>query len=143
MDHFELPPELQPLETELAARDRTAPSADLRRRALDGLSPELLHEGTRARWALAVAAAAAVLVWINLSLSASQATDYRSYVDVNGASAAATAEQIQSVLPELSRREAHRQAVLLRAGSHLIPCPIASQHPELQSRLRRASGGLK
>ena len=49
---------------------------------------------------------------------------------MNGPTTAAMVEQVQDLLPELSRREAHRQAVLLQGGSRLIQCPIASQQKD-------------
>jgi hypothetical protein len=84
---------------------------------------ELRSQRKRARWSYAALAAGAVLLWINLSLSATRATDYRLLPKDPPAAVEALAAEIQQLAPEVSHREARRQAVLLRAGMNLARCP--------------------
>jgi hypothetical protein len=122
-EDFPLPPELAPLEQELAARPRGQPSAQLKERCLHSLRAELRRQQAGSRWAFAVAVAATVLVGLNLSLSASQATDFGFQLDGRQQSVERTAEEIRRLLPDLSPQEAMRQAALLRAGADIVPCP--------------------
>jgi hypothetical protein len=136
-DNFPLPPELERLEQDLAARPRGQSSAQLKQRCLDSLRVELRREPARNRWAFAVAAAATVLVGLNLSLSASQATDCGLRLDGRQTSVVKTAEQIRQLLPDIPLQEAMRQAVLLRASTDVVPCPnVPARHVALDNNLK-------
>ncbi len=123
-DDFQLPPELQRLERALLALPREQPSSQLKERCLHSLRVELGRPQSGSRWAFAIAIAASVLVGLNLSLSATQATDYGYRRDVRQLSVEKTAAEIRRLLPDVSPREAARQAVLLHSGSTIVPCPI-------------------
>ncbi len=125
-ENFPLPPELERLERHLALREHPQPLPQARQRFLCSVRAELRRSQARSRWAFAVAMAATVLVWLNLSLCATQATDCGLEIDGRRQSARDGAEQIQQLLPDLNPREAMRQAVLLRAGTGVIPCPRLS-----------------
>ncbi len=134
MDDNQLPAELQQLERELAGRPRPVPPAELRRRVIDGARAELRRNGSRNGWTFAAAVAAAVVVWINLSMSATLGTDYGPGPDTAGPPVDKVAAQIRQLLPELSQRDALRQAVLLQARSDLtlypsVPAGSASSRP--------------
>ena len=135
MEEYELPPELEQLQQDLAACWRPGPPADLRQRVIGGIRAELRRDRSRARWAFAAAMAAAALVWINLSLSATRATDYHLQFGSKRPPVEAAAEQIQQLLPEIPRREALRQAALLQAGSNLAWYPNFPAHPAAPGRL--------
>jgi hypothetical protein len=62
-------------------------------------------------------------VGLNLSLSAAQATDFGLRLDGRKQSVERTAEDIRQLLPDISFQEARRQAILLRAGADIVPCP--------------------
>jgi hypothetical protein len=133
-EDFSLSPELQRVEQDLAARRRAEPSGQLKEQWLRTLRAELRRQAARSRWTFALAAAASVLVGLNLSLSASQATDYGFQLDgrqLDGRqpSVQTTAEEIRRILPEVPPQEATRQAVLLRAGAGMVPCPnVPAKH---------------
>ena len=126
MENFPLPPELQWLEQHLAARQCPQPLPAARERFLCSVRAELRRSQASSRWAFVVAMAATVLVWLNLSLCATQATDCGLALDSPHQPVENGAEQIQQLLPDLNPREAMRQAVLLRAGTGVIPCPRLS-----------------
>ena len=137
MDDLNLSPELERLERELAERPWEEPSAALRARVIGGARTELGRQRRQAGWAYAVAAAAAALVWINLSLTATRATDYRLAPGEPDAAVDALACQIRELLPEVSRQEAVRQAVLLESGSKLAWCPRPQTGPTVLAPLNR------
>jgi hypothetical protein len=126
MDPAELPPDLAHLERRLAERPRQEPPADLRQRVLAALGRGCGREAT-GFWRFVAAVAAAVVLAINLSMSAANDTDWRLGGDL-APKQTASADRIREVLPELSEREARRQAVLLRARSFLtlVPCQRTS-----------------
>jgi hypothetical protein len=136
MEPDRLPPELEQLERQLAARHPANPPPELRQRTLDRLGVELRGSviqdseprtnGSRGRWAFAVAVAVSVLVWINLSLCATSVTNCRVEVGPSHERVSTTAAQINQLLPELGEREASRQASLLDAGSRLALYPDIS-----------------
>ena len=142
MDDLNLSPELERLERELAERAREGPSAALRARVIGGVRTELRRQRRQAGWGFAVAAAAAALVWINLSLTATRATDYRLGPGERSAAIDSLASQIRELLPEVSRREAVRQAVLLESGSKLAWCPQPETAPTVLSPLNRLDHNL-
>ena len=122
-DDLPLPPELERVEQELAARPRGWPSEQLRARCLEGLQTELRLQQAGGRWAFAVAVAATVLVGLNLAISASQATNFGLRLDGRQPSVQETAAEIRRLLPDIPPREAARQAVLLHSGATIVPCP--------------------
>ena len=114
-------PELPALELELERLLTAAPSPELERRVALRVAVELRRERQSA-WVMYVAVVAAMLVLaINLSWSVGRATtqNWRT-----GETAAVSAEQIEQLVPGLSRREALRQACVLRGGR---PEPDASE----------------
>jgi hypothetical protein len=123
MNDFPLPPELQRIEQELAARPRGGPSLQLKERCLGGLQTELRRQRAGSRWAFAVAVAATVLVGLNLAISAGQATDFGLMRDGRQQSVQKTAEEIRRLLPEVPPQEATRQALLLHSGAGIVACP--------------------
>ncbi len=125
-ENFPLPPELERLEARLAARERPQPSHQAKQRLLCSVRAELRRSRAQSRWAFAAAMAATVLVWLNLSLCATQATDCGLELGGPRQSLESGAEQIHQLLPDLPPREVTRQAVLLRAGTGVIPCPRVS-----------------
>ena len=122
-EDFSLSPELERIEQDLAARRRAQPSSRLKEQCLRTLRAELRRQEARSRWTFALAVAASVLLGLNLSLSASQATDYGFQRDGRQPSVQRTAAEIRRLLPEVPPQEATRQAVLLRAGAGVVPCP--------------------
>jgi hypothetical protein len=122
-----LPPDLHALERALADRPRPGPSADLRDRVLAAIRAE--RPGPRAdrprtgfaRFAAATAAAA--LLAINLSASVANDTDWHLRRPAGGPDVAAVADRLRELAPDVTEREALRQALLLRAGSGLTPAP--------------------
>jgi hypothetical protein len=129
MENEQLPPELEQLERDLADRPRPDPPAELRQRVIGGVRAELQRNGARNGWTFAAAVATAALVWLNLSLSATLATDCGPQPDSLAPEVGKVAEQIQQLLPELSEREALRQAILLQAGSSQPWCPSVPVGP--------------
>jgi hypothetical protein len=119
MEPWELSPELQQLERDLAHRPLPGAPAVLRQRILDDLGSRRRTERARDRWQFAAAVAAAALLWLNLSMSATQATDFGFRPAGPSDSIEPTARQIGRLVPEFSADEARRQAVLLRAGNQL------------------------
>ena len=130
MDETQLPAELEELERRLSSYPRLAPTAELRARVLDGVRLKLRCRRKRARWSFVAIAVGAVLLWMNLSLSATRATDYRLLPRDPPAAVDALAAEIRQLTPEVSLREARRQAVLLRAGLNLARCPRPTPPPE-------------
>ena len=122
-DDFPLPPELQQLEQALVAVPREQPSFQLKERCLHSLQAELGRPQSGNRWTFAIAIAASVLLGLNLSLSATQATDCGLRLDGRQQSVENTAAEIRRLLPEVSPREAARQAMLLHSGATIVPCP--------------------
>jgi hypothetical protein len=106
-------PELHALELELERLLTAAPSPEHERRVARRVAVEL-HRSRQSEWVLYVAAVAAMLVLaINLSWSVNRAT---TQIWRTGETAAVSAEQIEQLVPSLSRREALRQALVLRGG---------------------------
>jgi len=135
LENWDLPPELKPLERDLTERLQAAPSPGLAQRVVVAVRAELRRDRMRRRWAFAAGAAAAVLVWANLSLSAAQATDYDLRLGSERQPVLEVAEQIRQLLPEISQREALRQAVLLQAGVDLRRHPGVPAPPAARDRL--------
>ena len=83
-----------------------------------------------------LAAAAGVLVWLNLSLAATRATDCGLRLHGPGQSIETACRQIEQLVPELPPQQSRRQAILLRAGSALIPCPDLSLNGNVANMAR-------
>jgi hypothetical protein len=121
-----LPPDLLALERELTARPRPEPSAELRARVLAAVSrerPAPRPEPVRIGFArFAAAAAAAALLAINLSASVANDSDWR-LRPADGTDLATVADRIRELAPDLSEREARRQALMVRTAAGLSPAP--------------------
>jgi hypothetical protein len=131
-----LPPDLLDLERKLANRPQPGPPVELRARVLAAVSRERptpraapVRNGF-ARFAAATAAAA--LLAINLSASLANDTDW--HLRPTGPDSAAVADRIRELAPDLSDREARRQALLLRASAGLTPAPRPAANSFLRDR---------
>ena len=116
MEFSPLTPELEALESQWRRLPTPGPRSDMRDDVLNGVRQVLRSEGRR-NWAWYAAGLAAVLLlWANLSSTASRggARTPSAHADLNAA-----VEQIEALVPELSRREAVRQALLLDGGRSL------------------------
>lgn len=125
---MELPDDLLRLEAALAGRPRPEPTPEFRARVLGAVRAELARPvsrrtARRSFWSFAAAAAAAALVCANFAMSLTRDTDcgfrHRPAADLRAA-----ARDIRELLPEMTEREALRQAVLLRAGPPPAPVPV-------------------
>lgn len=120
-------PDLLALERELAARARPEPSAELRSRVLTMARREWTvprpDPVRRDFGRFAAATAAAVLLAINLSASLANNTDWHLSGSSVGPDIAEVAGRIRELAPDIPKREARRQAVLLRATANLTPAP--------------------
>jgi hypothetical protein len=138
MEEWQLSAELQELERALAGRPLPGPSAHLRDKVLGDVRRRLPADRGKARWQFAVAVAAMVLLWLNLSLAATRTTDCGLRLGGLGQSIETACLQIEQLVPELSRKDSRRQAILLRAGSALIPCPDLSRRGDITNQTRFA-----
>jgi hypothetical protein len=134
----ELPDDLAALERELSAGQRTG-DGDVRRgrvlrdRVLRAMARESGRRGPVSRRWLA-AAAAAVLVWMNLSMSVVNNTDggLRRGMAQNGLAQNGLAQngldraeqRVLELAPELSGREARRQALIVLARARSTPSAV-------------------
>jgi hypothetical protein len=116
-----LSPELDEIQRALAAGPRDDPPSRLRARIIGRVQAEL--RGKKSALHRYPLAAAAALVWLNLALSATNATWQPLDVPAPRAVVEPLARQIGELLPELSRGDARRLAVLYWAGSRVVPCP--------------------
>jgi anti-sigma-K factor RskA len=139
MNDWQLPPELESLERELAARSTLRPSADLRRIITSGVHSRLRREGRLDFWRFAAAAALVAAVWLNLSLSAARETNFHFQLADNRPSVEQTAREIQNLLPEMSETDARREALLLCAGSNLIMYPKITVPPTAINQILSSS----
>jgi hypothetical protein len=123
-----LPPDLLALERALAARPRPEPSAGLRDRVLTAAERERPGPRTgperRDFVRFAAATAAAALLAINLSASLANNTDWHLSARADGPAVADVAGRLRELTPDVSEREAVRQALLLRAAAGLTPAPV-------------------
>jgi hypothetical protein len=121
-----LPPDLLALERELTAWPQPEPPAELRARVLAAVSrerPAPRPEPVRAGFArFAAATAAAALLAINLSASVANDADWR-LRPADGTDLVSVADRIRELAPDVSDRDARRQALLLRAAAGLTPTP--------------------
>ena len=129
MDPSDLPHELQDLERRLSARGRLEPSAGLRPRVLAAVRRELAARpaptqwGWAGFWQYAGAAAAGLLLVLNLLMSMGNRSDFPASRAANGADVQQAAALICELVPFITPEEAAREALLLRAGSHLEMVP--------------------
>jgi hypothetical protein len=75
-------------------------------------------------WKFAAAAAALALLAANFSLSTTRGTECGLQARREAADLEGDARSIRELLPELSEREARRQALLLRVGKPSAPLPV-------------------
>ena len=119
---------LEQLELELTARPRSNLPTELRARVLHDVQNKLNEEHMRGRWLFAASVAAAFVIWFNLSWFAARETELFGPQTVSAASLDEMIDQIQRLVPELSRLEAGRQAMLLRTngglGSSAVSFPM-------------------
>jgi hypothetical protein len=122
VDSQQLPSELDALETQLLRLRNAVRAPSLRGRVLFTVAQELRRERQRGWRLYATAVASLVVLWANLSWMASRDTTSlwfaRSDMTVS-------AEQIEALVPGLSRREAARQALLLDSGRSLSAAVLA------------------
>jgi hypothetical protein len=123
MSHADLPPELRQLESALTS-SQPEPSPALRQRVLAAVGRELRSSPAAGVWWLAAGVAAAVLLAINFSISAINDMDFGLGGGI-GDDVGTTASQIHALLPDWPQRETRRQALLLAAGTCLVPGPLA------------------
>jgi hypothetical protein len=123
MNDWQLPPELEGLERQLAERSALQPNAELRRRIASGVNVQLRRERRLDSWRFAITVALVVGVWINLSLCAAQDTYFHFRLGDGRPSVEQTARQIQELLPELSESETRREAMLLQSSAYLVMQP--------------------
>ena len=139
MEPSDLPPELKSLEQRLAARSRPQPPAGLRPRVLAAVRHELAAQPARTRWGrsgswqYAAAAAAGILLVLNLLMSMGNRNDFPASRAANGADIQQAAARICELVPFITPEDAKREALVLRAGSHL----------ELVPQPRRGVSGLR
>ena len=123
MGQSELPDNLGEIECWLKAMDRPEPSAALRTRVMADVRGQLRRDHRQRTWSYAATLAASVLIWLNLSLSAATVTDYRLRAHDQTEVVVCLGAGIRALLPEMSEREAARQALLLRCGARLAWSP--------------------
>jgi hypothetical protein len=129
MNDWQLPPELESLERELAAQSAPQLRAELRRRITSGVHNGMRRERQLDFWRFAAAAAIVAAVWLNLSLTAASVTDFHFQLADNRPSVEKTAREIQNLLPEMSETDARREALVLCAGGNVVMYPkITAQH---------------
>jgi len=118
----ELPADLEAIQRLVRARPGPEPSADCRARVLEAVRAH--HARKRQARVWQVAAAAAVLVlWLNVAVgTVGERVDLPSDGG-NGQALEVCAARIQALVPDLPRREAYRQALVLRAG--VAPVAVA------------------
>ncbi|MGD0517137.1 MAG: hypothetical protein ABSA26_06335 [Thermoguttaceae bacterium] len=136
MNSYTLPPELESLERELAARSAPQPKAELRQRITAGVHNGMRRERRMDFWRFAAAAAIVAAVWLNLSLSAASVTDFHFQLADNRPSVEKTAREIQNLLPEMSESDARREALLLYAGNNLVMYPKITVSPTAINQMR-------
>jgi hypothetical protein len=121
-----LPSDLEQIERKLSSAMQADPSPELRSRITSALRGELRRKRKADRWNFAMAMAATFLIWGNLSLSAVSVTDFHFRPEREHPPVEQIARDIRKLVPELSREEAYREAVLMSAGSNIIPLPTVS-----------------
>ena len=107
-----LPPELDALESQLRQLPGH-PLPELRSRVLLGIAQELWRQHRHDWYGYAMGVAAMLVLWANLSWTVSRDTSYDWHAR---GSNEVTVEQIEKLLPGVSKGEARRQAMLLGGG---------------------------
>ena len=128
MDPTDLPADLQALDALLRRRRVPEPPAGQRDRVLAAVRREVMARGLPwwrrpGAWQTAAAAAAVLVVWLNVAVGT---VGERWDLPSDGRSVQALevcAARIQALVPDLPRREAYRQALVLRAG--VAPVAVA------------------
>jgi hypothetical protein len=135
----DLPPDLDALEQELYAHARPGPEPTLRSRVLAAVRRELDQDERRPAWRFAVATAAAVLLWINFSMSISNDMNWPLVGGLDEERLESSAARIRALDPELSEREARRQALVAQAHFRSAPGPSLGGDPNriLRGKERR------
>ena len=123
MSNEPLPSDLDRIERNLSAVLSADPSPSLHDRITTVVHKELRRKKTAVRWNFAIAMAATFLIWGNLSLCAVSVTDFHFRPEREGPPVDQIAQEIQKLVPELSREDAYREAVLMSAQSNIIPLP--------------------
>jgi hypothetical protein len=131
----ELPPDLLDLEHRLANRAGATPTA-LRARILAALGREASRPTPDSGWRWLLATAALVLVALNFTMSVVANMDWRAARPLPAGDVEAAARQIQGLAPEMSRQDAYRQAIVLRAGARMAPGPAPSWQQVLKQKER-------
>lgn len=112
--------ELRALEDELAGRARPECSPQMRGRILQAVRRETSRAAAQRGWVQFTAAmAATVLLVLNLALLAGRDIGFPRRSSVSAESTQRLAAQLREVLPELSPKEAERQAVIYQTGGTL------------------------
>jgi hypothetical protein len=128
MDEPGLPGDLQEVQGRLQARPRPEPSPGHRARILAAVGDALAARREpwwrrREAWQTAAAAAAVLVLWANVAIfTLGQPFELPSDAG-NGHALRARAEAIRTVVPQLSERDALRQALVLRAGVPAMSVP--------------------
>ena len=111
-----LPPDLRELERRLAALPAPEPPASLRGRVAIAVAEELRRERARSRWAFTGGVAAAAAIILNLSMSAGLLTGIDGHRSASLPSLSETVAVIRDAVPEISERDALREAAVLVAS---------------------------
>jgi hypothetical protein len=123
MNDEPMPFDFEQIEHELAAALRSDPPPALGNRIASAVRGELRRKRTAERWNFALATAATFLIWANLSLCAVSVTDFNFRPERQAPPVERMAQEIQTLLPELTREQAYRQAALMSAGASIVPLP--------------------
>ena len=117
-----LPPDLAALHEELSRRPHPHAPAALRARVLAAVRSELGARPRTGPLEFALVMAAAFLLVVNLTLSAAGHATRIQDPPARGDDAT-VALTLRELAPGISPAESRRQALLLRAGAHLLPIP--------------------
>ena len=128
MERLDLPPDLQEMERRLSSRQGAGPSADHRDRVLAAVRGERAQRRVslwqrRGAWQVAAVAVAVAVLWVNVAVRTVGEGWAIPTEATNGRTVRKTAEAIRSIVPQLTEREALREALLLRAGVAVTAVP--------------------
>lgn len=115
-----LPLELSKLEGSLRARAGAMPPGDLKFRVLSAIGAERARQNRQSWWDFIAAAAAMLLLGMNLAATVGANGQTRPPSN-DRPSLQAAADDLQKIEPQLSRREALREALLLKASARALP----------------------
>ncbi len=139
MSDWQLPPELESLERDLAARYAPCPNPELNSRIDAGVRAQLRRERRLDFWRFAAAAAIVAGVWLNLSLCAASIIDFNFRLADRSQSVEKTAREIQGLLPEMSETDARREALLLCESANLVMYPKITVPPTDINQMHNAN----